>query len=235
MKIIKLKQPFPRVKQSVVQPSTFFYTGFLPLPKIAKVSWPKLDSVLKTRHSGRDFRNPLSFQQLAALVWHSARLREKRYLENGTMWQSKVAPSGGGCHPIHIAVLRAPDFPRDILVYDSEHNGFGVVGSVEPKLLQRAVKETETCLRLAKGTVLWFFADVAKTYAKYHNPESLIWRDSGALLAIVNLVADALALESCGLGIHETPSLRRALNLPASVIGVGGCVVAETPDEKRRR
>src|SRR5947209_1010448 len=131
MKIIKLGDPFPRIKQSVTRPYGFFYTGFLPLPKVRGIRWPKLDHVLKTRQSGREFRTPLSFEKLAALIWHSARLREKRLLENGTIWESRIAPSGGGCHPIHILVFGAPDFAGSVLVYDAEHNGFGVVGSLD--------------------------------------------------------------------------------------------------------
>jgi len=226
MKIIRLKQPSPRAPQSALPSYAFCYTGFLPLPKIAKISWPKLDTVLKNRRSRRDFQTPLAFQQLASLVWHSSRLREKRVLEDGTFSQSRIAPSGGGCHPIHIVILAAPDFARDVLVYDAEHNGFGVVGPVDVRLLRKAIKETDDCLRVRKGTMFWFFADVARIAGKYHHPESLIWRDSGALLATISFVAEAMKLQACALGIHETPSLRKIFRLPASVIGVGGCVVS---------
>lgn len=229
MKIIKLKQPIPRVKPFPTQPYSFCYSGFLPLPlpKGARSGLRKLSSVLKTRRSQRDFETPLTFQELASLVWHSARLKGKKYLENGTIWQSRIAPSAGGCHPIHIVIVGAPDFSRDVLVYDAEHNGFGVLGSVDVKLLRKTLKETDKCLRVLRGTVLWFFADLSKTGGKYHHPESLVWRDSGALLASIALVAEALGLRSCGLGIHETPSLRKILKLPASVIGVGGCITSK--------
>lgn len=226
MKTTKLKPPIPRTKALGIQRYPFFYTGFLPLPRIAKVRWPTLGSVLASRQSRRDFQKPLSFQQLATVIWHSAQLRDKTLLENGTIWESRIAPSGGGCHPIHIALLGAPDFPRDVLVYDAEHKGFGVVDSVDSKLLRKALAETNECLHIGKGTVFWFLADVAKTAAKYAHPESLVWRDSGALLATISLVAEAMKLRSCGLGIHETPSLRKIFKLPPSVVGVGGCIIS---------
>jgi len=112
------------------------------------------------------------------------------------------------------------------LVYDAEHKGFGVVGSVEFKAVRKAVKEIDNCLRVGKGTVFWFFADVAKTAAKYLHPESLVWRDSGALLATMSFVAEGMRLQACGLGIHETPSLRRIFRLPPSMVGVGGCIIS---------
>src|ERR1035438_428306 len=120
MKITKLQQPFPRRGLSALQRHEFFYSGFLPLPKIAKFRWPTLDNVLESRQSRPKFQKPLSFQQLAAVVWHSTRLREKRLLENGAIWESRIAPSGGGCHPIHVVVLGAPDFPWNVLVYDAQ-------------------------------------------------------------------------------------------------------------------
>ncbi len=226
MKIIKLKEPIPRPKSKPTQAFGFFYTGFLPLPKGAKHPQRSLTSVLSARRSLRNFDAPLSFSQLAALIWQSARIREKRFLENGTKWESRIAPSAGGCHPIHIVIIGAPDFPRDVLVYDAEHNGFGIVGSVDARLLRKTIREIDRCLRVQKGTALCFLADVARTENKYVNPESLIWRDSGALLATISLVAESMGIQSCGLGIHDTASLRKMLKLPASVIGVGGCIVS---------
>lgn len=198
----------------------------MPLPTIAKFTWPTLGDALENRRSSRTFQKPLSFQQLAAVVWHSTRLREKKLLENGSVWESRIAPSGGGCHPIHVVVLGAPDFANKVLVYDAQYEGFGVAGGVDSKLLRKATKEIDACLRVGNGTVLWFLADVAKTATKYSHPESLIWRDSGALLTTISLVAEAMGLQACGLGIHETPSLRKIFKLPLSVFGVGGCIVS---------
>jgi len=226
MEITKLKPPYPRAKALSIQRYSFLYTGFLPLPKIVKFRWPTLGRVLTERQSRRKFQTQLSFQELAGIVWHSARLRDKRVLENGFVWESRIAPSGGGCHPIHIVILGAPDFPRDVLIYDAEHDGFGVISSVEDRILRKALREIDRCLRVGKGTVLWFFADIAKTAGKYVNPESLIWRDSGALLATFLFVVEGMGLQACGLGIHDTPSLRKIFTLPPTVIGVGGCIVA---------
>lgn len=226
MKIIKLKEPIPRPKPKPTQPFGFFYTGFLPLPKGSKLPQRTFTNVLGARHSLRNFDAPLSFNQLITLIWQSARIREKRFLENGTKWERRIAPSAGGCHPIHIVIIGAPDFPRDVLVYDAEHNGFGIVGSVDASLLRKTIREIDKCLRVQKGTVLCFLADVARTENRYLNPESLIWRDSGALLATVSLVAESMGIRFCGLGIHDTASLRKMLRLPASVIGVGGCIIS---------
>ncbi len=226
MKITELKPPLPRTKQSATRSYAFLYSGFLPLPKFPKHRWPRLDQVLTNRQSRRGFQKPLSFEQLSALMWHSARQRDGKFLEDGTLWQSRIAPSAGGCHPIHIVILGAPEFTRDILVYEAEHNGFGVVAAVDSQLLRNALKEVDACLRVGKGTVLWFLADIAKTARKYLHPESLIWRDSGTLLATISFVAEGLGIHACGLGIHESPSLRRLFKLPSSMIGVGGCIVS---------
>jgi nitroreductase len=146
-------------------------------------------------------------------------------LEAGNIWESRPTPSGGGCHPIEIIVLKAPALNRRVLIYDAEHHAFGVRELSRRSLLAQCVSEVEVCLETRRGSILWFVPDLGKSGARYHNPESLAWRDSGALLATVALVAEGMGLDCCGLGLHDIPSLRRFLRLGEGVIGVGGCVL----------
>lgn len=142
-------------------------------------------------------------------------------------WESRIAPSAGGCHPIHIGVLRAPDAKDLALIYDSRHHAFGVIGASNAALIKRCIHEIGVCLAVGRGTVLWFLGDFERTAAKYVNPESLVWRDSGSLLATISFVAEGMGLKTCGVGMHETANLRRVFTLPASVVGLGGCIVAK--------
>ncbi|HWX23327.1 MAG TPA: hypothetical protein VN578_25775 [Candidatus Binatia bacterium] len=115
---------------------------------------------------------------------------------------------------------------NSLLIYNAQYHAFGVhlVGGAE--VLRECLAEVDLCLKVQKGTVFWFVADFARSGAKYQNPESLVWRDSGALLATINLVAEGLGLNCCGLGVHEIHSVRRILKLPPHVAGVGGCIVS---------
>ena len=224
MGITRLKEPHPRVRPLRTHVHSFPLVAAFPLPPVREKRLPALDLVLASRHSHRDFKKPLPLDRLGDLLWYAARVREQRGAD-GCPWESRVAPSAGGCHPIHVAVLRASGAEKLALIYDGSSHALGVVddGGVD---LRQCLREIAKCLPFGKGTILWFLADTMRTGAKYRNPESLMWRDSGALLAIFCLVAEALGLEACGVGIHETPALRKLFKLSVSVVGMGGCIVA---------
>lgn len=225
MEIIELKPPHPLAKPRTLPVFDFQISGVLPIPKPVRRKWLPLDRVLNTRKSRRDFKAPLTLQQLGDLLWHSARTRHTARLAGNTLWASKPTPSGGGCHPVQMLVLRAPVLKDSLLIYDSEHHFFGVRELPNAKLIQKCLREVDQCLETHNGTVIWFVADLARSGARYRNPESLAWRDSGALLATLGLVAEGMGVECCGLGLHDIPGLRQFLKLNQSVIGVGGCVV----------
>ena len=225
MEIIKLKPPRPLAKPRTLPLFDFQISGMLSIPKPIRRKWLPLDQVLKTRQSRRDFKTPLTLQQLGDLLWHSAHTRKVARLAGHSGWTSKPSPSGGGCHPIQLLVLRASVLPDALLVYNSQHHVFGVREMPGPKLIEKCLREVDTCLEIHNGTVIWFVADLARSGSRYRNPESLAWRDSGALLATIGLVAEGMGVECCGLGLHEIPTLRRFLKRGQQVIGVGGCIV----------
>lgn len=163
-------------------------------------------------------------EQVGDLLWHSSRTR-KRTAVHGVNWESRIAPSAGGCHPIYIALLRVPQVPGSALVYDGQHHVCGILNS-RRVLLKDCLSDIANCLPYRRGTILLFLADMQWISASYSNPESLVWRDSGALSTTIGFVAEAMGLEFCILGVQEPRHLRRALGLPEFVRGVGGCIVS---------
>lgn len=226
MEIIELKPPHPLAKPRPRPVFDFKISGVLPIPKPARRKWPPVDRLLATRQSRRDFKVALTLQQLGDLLWHSSRTRHTERVAGNTLWTSKPTPSGGGCHPVQMLVLQAPLLKDKILIYDSDHHVFGVRDVPNAKLIQQSLREVDQCLETKNGTVIWFVADLARSGARYKNPESLAWRDSGALLATISLVAEGLGLDCCGLGLHDIPTLRNFLKLEDWTIGVGGCILA---------
>ena len=67
-------------------------------------------------------------------------------------------------------------------------------------------------------------AEPGKTAAKYANSESLVWRDAGVLLGYMSVVAEALGLGFCPLGITGQAYVS-ALSADARLTGVGLAVV----------
>jgi hypothetical protein len=89
-------------------------------------------------------------------------------------------------------VLRAPVLKNKFLLYDSDHYAFGVRKVPNAKLIQQCLREVDECLEIRNGTVIWFMADLARSGARYRNPESLARRDSGALVATLGLVVEGM-------------------------------------------
>lgn len=76
----------------------------------------------------------------------------------------------------------------------------------------------------ANGAFLTFVADGARPTSAYKHPETLIWRDAGALLQTIALVAALFGLGFCPLGVlgHEVVS---ALPLSEQLLAVGAAAI----------
>jgi len=224
MGIIELKAPRPRSTPHASAVWNFPATCVVRLPKVRKRKLGPLDAALGSRRSRRDFKRPMMLQELGDLLWHSYRTRRTaRYGE--VVWESRPSPSGGGCYPVQLLMLGISSLPDTLAIYNALHHTLGVC-DVPTGTLGRSVSEVESCLAIGKGTVFLFLADLGRSRGRYRNPESLAWRDAGALLATIGLVAEAMRLDCCGLGLHGVPSLRKFLRMNESVVAVGGCIVA---------
>lgn len=226
MEIISLKAPRPRVHARHSKTWEFPAAGVVRPGTVLHRKLGRLELALETRQSRRDFRAPLTLQQLGDLLWYSYRVRQTARLKDHLVWESRPSPSGGGCYPIQVLALRVATLSKTLLAYYPEHHLFGMCDLSDSGIFERCVAEVGRCLKTGRGTILWFVADLGRSGKKYHNPESLAWRDSGALLATLGLVAESMGLNFCGLGLHEIPSLRRVLKLEAWTVGVGGCVIS---------
>ena len=76
----------------------------------------------------------------------------------------------------------------------------------------------------ARGTAVVLLADAARVAAAYDNPQSLLWRDAGALLQTLFLAATAFRLAFCPLGIlgHEVV---QALGLKKRITAAGVAMI----------
>jgi hypothetical protein len=81
-----------------------------------------------------------------------------------------------------------------------------------------------------QARMLWFGAQFERTLSKYENGESLVWRDAGALLATLSLVAECLSLNCCAIGITGEPFVSGMFGKDSNVVGVGGLLVGRRQD-----
>ena len=79
------------------------------------------------------------------------------------------------------------------------------------------------------GVLLILVGDVAKVAAAYERPQSLLWRDAGALLQTLNLTATAYDQAFCALGVLGEEALR-AIEAPPQSCALGVAMLGVAAD-----
>jgi hypothetical protein len=81
-------------------------------------------------------------------------------------------------------------------------------------------------LPIENACIIWFAIQIDKTASKYINAKPLYWKDTGALLYCIQLVAEYLGLKSCPLGTLANSSFSKLFNTSQIVSG-GGLLVGK--------
>ncbi len=163
------------------------------LPRDVRAPDTNFFDVLGSRRSG--VGGPLGIDDLSALLWHSTALRSRAPGRFGVSAESRNSPSGGGLHPIKLLVLPLEDSIAGF--YDDRQHG---LGTVAPAAIAINRESISTILGRSRGTTIQFAADRALLDACYDNASSILWRDAGALVATMCLVATALGIAACPVG-----------------------------------
>lgn len=176
--------------------------------------------VLGARASRRTFEY-VSDEKLADFLWYSAKALSLTQGEDNMFCQHRYVPSAGGIHPIDLIVISPTE--RAVSIYDPVAHALCKL-KTEPEQLEAFLSYTGAVLEPSAGTIIWYAARPEKVGAKYQNELSLIWRDAGALIASMYLIAEALDLNCCALGVLGNSELQ-ALTNNTTVIGTGGCII----------
>lgn len=142
--------------------------------------------VIDERRSIRHLKPP-SIERLATLLWHGARTRETAIRSDGLLWQHRASPSAGGLHPIELFIV--PAIEATLLRYDPIVHCLDTLDNVDVGRLEAARAQLRAVVDGAEATCLVLAADFARTEAVYEHAESLVWRDAGAMLATLHLLA----------------------------------------------
>lgn len=178
-----------------------------------------LDKLILSRRTRRTF-GPLPREKISQLLWLSCRTVSKGDERLGFPITQSPAPSAGAIHPIHLVL---GDQNNDWRRYDPDQHrltSLGLAGNMLAGLRQ----SIEHVVHPEDGTVLLFIAEPGKTDAKYASGNSLIWRDAGVLIGHMALVAEALQLNFCPLGITGEPWIRK-LDMQRQLAGVGVALI----------
>jgi len=229
MNHIRLASPtlrFPRVPlDRFVLPTVG--VEYLPIPENADLRG-FLD-VLHARESRREFVRAPEDRDVSDLLWHAFKTKQRRRNDDGYRWEHRPAPSAGGLHPISVLVMNRPPQRDAVFLYDPIAHALGRIEPVNRDVVLSFFSAVNSVLPVGEAAIVWFVADFRLTLSKYENGESLVWRDAGALGATVELVAEALELSSCAIGITGEPFVAQITGNVPMLEGVGGCLIGKRP------
>lgn len=171
--------------------------------------------VLRSRRSS--LGGDVCAEDLSSLLWHATVLRERRMDGRfGIPWESRPAPSAGGLHAIRIVVL-----PLDNAFAPGEYlpdiHALAPISAAALDVNRASVAQLLGC---STGTTLQLACDENLIRACYDNAWSLMWREAGALVATLGLVATSLGLTSVILG-RTGGDVLSAANVDPRLVGVG--------------
>ncbi|MCO3670171.1 SagB/ThcOx family dehydrogenase [Pseudomonas aeruginosa] len=198
---IDLGNPHPKAASEQYVPLQWEVGDICPLPSAQGISVRPFSEVLDARASQREF-GLIDDKELGALLWVACRTRGAGASNLGFDLEHRAAPSAGAIHPIHI-VLKRPGDDRWWLYEPRTHHLVELRQAAEK--LAGLFEHTRQVLEGADATRILFLAEPSKTLCKYQDGCSLVWRDAGALLAVIALAATALELTFCPLGITGEP------------------------------
>ncbi|TBZ33422.1 hypothetical protein E0H47_27535 [Rhizobium leguminosarum bv. viciae] len=130
--------------------------------------------------------------------------------------------SAGALHPVKCVVV---DPDAHAVAYDDKKDEFL---SIEPRnsvLLADGLAKSAAILPTANGHIISLIADVRALSIIYANPDSLLWRDAGAVLQTLALVCEAFDLGFCPLGILGQELADALLPADHQFLGVGIAVI----------
>ncbi len=162
------------------------------------------DEVFEERRTRR-VMSDVPLRETRAFIKHvfSPRQLGKGALKGRTR---KTMISAGALHPIDIVIVAGPDVYEPI-IFSDRYKKFLTIPILDPDGLKSAIENAENIQPLANGHLFLFAGDKNRISKLYDNPESLMWRDSGAASQACSSAAYAYGYAYCPLGINGTDIL----------------------------
>lgn len=209
----------PRLRSDPVDHSAYIWPAGRVQPLARVDSIPEIDLVKVTmsRRSCREFGGAPQDEALGHLLYLTLFAHATTDGPHGYVLKRSCVPSAGAIHGVHVLVQRFSDMT--IWRYDSiAHALVEIEASEEGARLARSA--ACAALNVNPAALLIFVAEPGKYAAKYEAPGSLIWRDAGVLVGAMSLVAEALGLGFCPLGVTGESTVR-LLDQQLQLVGVG--------------
>jgi SagB-type dehydrogenase family enzyme len=170
---------------------------------------PPFTAVLESRRSIReqDFLRPISLPQLAAFLFRTARIRFRYQTEVGE-FTSRPYPSGGASYELelYVTVNQCNGLDRGFYYYDPDAHTLSLVQraneDMEAMLNDAWLSSARLCRPQVLITIASRFHRVSWKYSGIAYAAQL--KNVGALYQTFYLVATAMNLAGCGLGLGNS-------------------------------
>ncbi|WP_173201775.1 hypothetical protein [Geobacter sp. SVR] len=226
MDFIELESPDRRGKLLPFQEYRYKVSEVIYLAPPSRIEPKDIFSVIESRKTRREFGR-INLDQLSALFWYSAKTYASKILEQDHKWHHRPAPSAGGRHPLDHIIFRHDAGTWTVFLYDPISHAFGRLVIEDSEALRQWLEGLFKTLQIEAATVVWNVAQFQRTSSVYTNSASLIYRDEGAIQATFGLVAEALGLSFCTLGVSGEPILSGLFKATDRLRGIGGFCVGE--------
>lgn len=206
---LDLGNPRPKAQLTPYTPITWPQGAKTKLTQTGCPAAPEFAAMFSSRRTRREFAEPATHEDLAALFDLCCRTQSTSSSALGFDLEFRPHPASGAVHSIHILVQRiAGEEWRRYDPYDH-----ALVELPKSRVVaDLARSHANEVVNASNATLLAFTAEPGKLAAKYESPESLAWRDAGVLLGYLSLGAQALGLAFCPLGITGEPHLSSELD-----------------------
>jgi len=173
-------------------------------------------SVVRTRRSTRAIATA-SLEQVAQIVRETLKADFVGYGEKQGR-RLKSVLSAGAIHPVKAVILRRGNRP---IIYDDGRDLFVSVEVRDHSAYTAFFQTCESVLPEAEGHWVALFADCRNVRRLYANHESLAWRDAGAVIQMMALMAEDHEMAFCPLGVLGGEIIKALLQDTPDIIPVG--------------
>ena len=179
--------------------------------------------VIFSRRSER-VSSTINSNQLSQLLHICTRIHSIQMDESGYVLTQRSTPSGGARHPVDILVsISSPIAKRSLEYYNPIDHSLGEL-SLDKVDMGFFFNEISDNLPIDNACIIWFSIQPEKMNSKYQNPESLYWKETGALLYCIQVVSTYLGFKSCPVGTLASNSFDTLFKTKLLISG-GGILV----------
>ncbi|MCV7057111.1 SagB family peptide dehydrogenase [Mycolicibacterium gilvum] len=221
------------------------YSGesiILPVPDLTvkRSQDPSLMAVIEDRVSTRSFDDgdPISVEQLAELLYRTARTRSVQPVGEGEELLSRPYPSGGGLYELELypVVRNVAGLEPGMYHYDSFDHVLRPVAAADSRAVLQLLKPASATLAggaepqvlvvmaARTGRVMWTYEQVS--YA-------IILKNVGVLMQTIYLAATAMGLGACAQGFSDTAAFVAATGVDELQECSVGSIVVGSPAESQ--